>query len=129
MTVIAVGEGVSARRRRQIERDRVSTLVCPTKGGRVDLKVLLEKLGRMPLTSLLVEGGATLMGSMIHERLIDKFYIFKAPRILGGNDGIPMARGKGPEHMDESLILKDIKVRRLGDDVLIRGYPVYGPQE
>lgn len=126
-TIIAVGDRVGAKIRRDIEREGVSTLPCPTKGGRVDLAVLLEKLGGMSLTSMLVEGGSTLMGAMIRERLIDKFYIFKAPRILGGNDGIPMARGRGPERMDESLILKDIKVRRLGNDVLIRGYPVCGP--
>ena len=55
----------------------------------------------------------------------DKFYIFTAPKILGGDDGIPMASGPGPQMMDGSLKLKDIKVKRFGDDVLIRGYPDY----
>jgi hypothetical protein len=36
-----------------------------------------------------------------------------------------MARGKGPESMDESLMLKDIKIRRFGEDILIRGYADY----
>ena len=62
---------------------------------------------------------------MIRERIVDKFYIFKAPKILGGSDGIPMAVGHGPENMDDSLALRDIRVRRLGDDILIRGYPAY----
>ena len=61
------------------------------------------------------------MGSLISEELIDKFYIFKAPKILGGNDGIPMALGSGPQKMDAALRLNEIKVHRFGDDVLIEG--------
>jgi diaminohydroxyphosphoribosylaminopyrimidine deaminase/5-amino-6-(5-phosphoribosylamino)uracil reductase len=59
---------------------------------------------------------------MIRDRLIDKFYIFKAPKVLGGQDGMPMASGSGARKMDDALRLKDIKVRRFGDDVLIEGY-------
>ena len=87
----------------------------------------MDILGEMDILSLLLEGGATLMGSMIRERLVDKFYIFKAPKILGGDDGVPMARGIGPERMDECIHLKDIRIRRFGDDVMIRGYPDYDP--
>jgi diaminohydroxyphosphoribosylaminopyrimidine deaminase/5-amino-6-(5-phosphoribosylamino)uracil reductase len=79
--------------------------------------------------SLLVEGGASITGSMLRERLIDKFYIFKAPKLLGGDDGIPMIAGSGAKKMDECLTLKEIKIRRFGDDILIRGYPAYNEKE
>ncbi len=125
MTLIAVGDNVSKRLINEIERDKVSTVICPTRHGRIDIAALMEILGSMPVTSLLVEGGSTIMGTMIRERMIDKFYIFKAPKIMGGSDGVPMASGKGPEQMDESLVIKNIKVRRFGDDILIRGYPDY----
>ena len=69
--------------------------------------------------------GATIMGAMIRQKLIDKFYIFKAPKIYGGDDGYPMARGRGPEDMNDSIPIRDIKVRRFGDDILIRGYAHY----
>jgi len=72
-----------------------------------------------------VEGGASITGSMLRERLIDKFYIFKAPKLLGGADGIPMATGPGVKRMDDCVILKEMKIRRFEDDILIRGYPVY----
>jgi diaminohydroxyphosphoribosylaminopyrimidine deaminase/5-amino-6-(5-phosphoribosylamino)uracil reductase len=85
----------------------------------------MDILGGMDITSLLVEGGAAIMGSMIRQRLVDKFYIFKAPRILGGNDGIPMASGPGPRKMKGALRLRDVKLRRFGDDILVRGYPEY----
>ena len=103
----------------------VETLVCPTVAGKVDLAALMEKLGEMSITSVLVEGGATILGAMIQAQLVDKFYVFIAPKILGGGDGIPMAAGRGPKTMEESLKLQNIKVRRFGDDVMISGYPSY----
>jgi diaminohydroxyphosphoribosylaminopyrimidine deaminase/5-amino-6-(5-phosphoribosylamino)uracil reductase len=124
-TLIAVGADVPPQRLRRVERKGIKHLSCPTKMGKIDLTALMDILGGMDIISLLVEGGSTIMGSMIRERLIDKFYIFKAPRILGGNDGIPMATGRGPREMNGSLRLRDIKVRRFGDDILVRAYPDY----
>ena len=127
-TFIAVGEGVPSERLNGIKRDGVSTIVCPTRNGRINLNALMNILGGMSVTSLLVEGGSDVMGSMIRERLIDKFYLFKAPKILGGDDGIPMASGTGAKRMDHCLHLKDIKVRRFRDDILCIGYPDYSFQ-
>ncbi len=124
-TFIAVGEGVSLDLLNGINRDGVSTIICPTKNSRIDLDALLDILGGMSITSLLVEGGSDIMGSMIRERLVDKFYIFKAPKILGGDDGTPMASGSGVKRIDQCLTLKDIEVKRFGDDTLLIGYPDY----
>ncbi|MCG6879737.1 MAG: bifunctional diaminohydroxyphosphoribosylaminopyrimidine deaminase/5-amino-6-(5-phosphoribosylamino)uracil reductase RibD [Deltaproteobacteria bacterium] len=103
----------------------VETLVCPKQGDKLDLTSLMDKLGEKSITSILVEGGAMILGAMIRAQLIDKFYVFIAPKILGGGDGIPMAAGAGPKTMDGSLRLQGMRVRRFGDDVLISGYPKY----
>jgi diaminohydroxyphosphoribosylaminopyrimidine deaminase/5-amino-6-(5-phosphoribosylamino)uracil reductase len=124
-TLVAVGPEVTPQRLRRTERNGVINLVCPTKEGGIDLAALMDILGGMDITSLLVEGGSAIMGSMIRQRLVDKFYIFKAPKILGGNDGIPMASGPGPRKMEGCLRLRDVKVRRFGGDILVRGYPDY----
>ncbi|MBN1102022.1 MAG: bifunctional diaminohydroxyphosphoribosylaminopyrimidine deaminase/5-amino-6-(5-phosphoribosylamino)uracil reductase RibD [Deltaproteobacteria bacterium] len=124
-TLIAIGSRVPAARRRALEREGVGVLVCPERNDRVDLPALMRRLGERSITSLLVEGGATLMGSMIRERLVDKFYIFKAPKVLGGGEGVPMASGPGPESMEGCIRLGDLVVRRFGEDVLFVGYPRY----
>ena len=124
-TYLVAGENSSAGRKERLQRDGIEIIRCPVRHGRIDLNPLMDLLGTRGVTSLLVEGGATLLGSLIREKLIDKFFIFKAAKLLGGNDGVPMARGTGPKRMDESLRLKDIRVRRFGDDTLIRGYPDY----
>jgi len=124
-TLIAVSEDVPSRRLGRLERNGVSFLTCPKKEGRIDLRALMDMLGKRSITSVLLEGGATLMGAMIRERLVDKFCIFKAPKILGASDGRPMALGQGPSRMDQSIPLKDIRIRRFGEDLLITGYPQY----
>jgi diaminohydroxyphosphoribosylaminopyrimidine deaminase / 5-amino-6-(5-phosphoribosylamino)uracil reductase len=127
-TIVAVGDHVSKGLIRKIEKPGVSIITCPEKDERIDLPALIETLGKMSITSLLVEGGAGIIGSMIRDELIDKFYIFKAPRILGGDDGFPMAKGKGPARIDQSVFLRDIELKRFGDDILIIGCPEYGKQ-
>ncbi len=124
-TLIACGDGLSKDRLETVKKAGVSPLCCPTRDGRVDLKSLMAILGDMGIASLLLEGGATLMASMMRDRLIDKFCIFQSPKILGGGDGIPMASGRGPERMDGCIRLKDVETRHLGEDILLEGYPDY----
>ena len=124
-TLLVVGEKTETGLLKEIEREGISIFMCPLKDEMVDMNALMDELGKRSVTSLMVEGGASVMGSMIRERLIDKFYIFKAPRILGGEDGFPMVRGVGPERMDKALKIKDIKTRRFGNDILVIGYADY----
>jgi len=124
-TVLVAGEHVKPQRVEFFEKQGVSVIRCREVSGRIDLVALMGILGKMSVMSVLVEGGASLVGSLIREQLIDKFYLFAAPKILGGDDGIPLARGPGPERMDECLHLTEIERRRFGDDTLIIGYPRY----
>lgn len=89
------------------------------------MAALMGILGERFITSILVEGGAAIIGSMLREKLIDKFFIFMAPKILGGEDGIPMADGRGPDKIDQCLRLKDLEVRRFEGDILFTAYPDY----
>ncbi|MEE4352019.1 MAG: bifunctional diaminohydroxyphosphoribosylaminopyrimidine deaminase/5-amino-6-(5-phosphoribosylamino)uracil reductase RibD [Desulfatiglans sp.] len=124
-TLLAVGADVDPFKLESVLKKGVSIVVCPVKSNRIDLNALMEKLGAMSITSLLVEAGGSINGSMLREKLIDKLYLFKAPKVLGGDDGMPMAGGPGPANMDECLTLKNIRTRRFMDDILIEGYPDY----
>jgi len=123
-TLIVTGEGATASHS-GVFGGNVSLLTCPVRDGKIDLKTLMRRLGDMSIMNLLLEGGAGITGAMLRERLIDKFYLFKAPKLLCGNDGVPLAAGPGPEKMDHALRVKGIRVRRFGDDTLITGYPSY----
>jgi diaminohydroxyphosphoribosylaminopyrimidine deaminase/5-amino-6-(5-phosphoribosylamino)uracil reductase len=126
-TLIVVGPDVPDELLDRVRKEGVSSVRCPLKDGGIDLTALLGILGNMGVTSVLVEGGARLLGSLIRQGLPDKFFIFKAPKILGGDDGVPMASGPGAKLMDQCLTLTDVRVKRFGEDVLITGYPCQRP--
>lgn len=125
-TIVAIGNDVPPASVKRLTKKGVMAIGCPTIDGRIDLAALMDILVKKSVTNILLEGGATLAGAMLREKLIDKCYIFIAPKILGGGDGIPMYAGAGPKKMDRSVSLKDIKTRRFGDDIMIEGYPDYG---
>jgi diaminohydroxyphosphoribosylaminopyrimidine deaminase/5-amino-6-(5-phosphoribosylamino)uracil reductase len=91
-------------------------------GGLVALKPLLAELGNRRVQSLLVEGGAETLGSFFDQRLVDKFYFFYAPKILGGKTAPGMLAGQGVKHLGNALQAKDLHVRKLGPDLLVSGY-------
>jgi diaminohydroxyphosphoribosylaminopyrimidine deaminase/5-amino-6-(5-phosphoribosylamino)uracil reductase len=70
----------------------ITVLVAPSKGGRVDLRAALRELGRMEVTSVMVEGGATLLGAMFDARLVDRIAFFYAPIILAGAAKVSQAQ-------------------------------------
>ena len=125
-TLIAVGSGAAPEAEEPRGEGGVSILPCPTREDRIDLSALMGILAERMVTSLLVEGGPSITGSMLREHLVDKCYIFTAPKLMGGDDGRPMATGPGPSHMDQCITLRQVQVRRFGGDILTVGYPDYG---
>ncbi|MHB8066896.1 MAG: RibD family protein [Desulfobaccales bacterium] len=98
-------------------------LVMPAEAnGMVALPPLLQELGRRQIQNLLVEGGAETLGSFFDQRLVDKFYFFYAPKILGGKSAPGMLAGAGVKHLGNALQAKDLSIRKLGPDMLVSGY-------
>jgi len=124
-TIIAVGSGVDEKKVEKLKAHGVEILICPLRGGRIDLPALMDLLGGISVTSLLVEGGAQIAGSFLREGLVDKLCVFLAPKLLGGGDGIPMAEGPGAQNMGECINLSKVKVKKMAGDIMITGYPDY----
>jgi len=99
----------------------VEYLRCRVKRGRVDLPDLLSRLGKRGVTRLLVEGGAEVNQAFLDAGLVDQLLLFVAPKIAGG--GITWLGGKGPVRMAEALPVLDLRVRRMGRDLLFSGRP------
>jgi diaminohydroxyphosphoribosylaminopyrimidine deaminase/5-amino-6-(5-phosphoribosylamino)uracil reductase len=94
----------------------------PEKEGRVSLEALLQELGHRRVQSLLVEGGAEVLGAFLDQRLVDKFYFFYAPKILGGKTGYPAVAGQGVAKLSEAHQARELSLRRLGPDLMVSGY-------
>lgn len=89
---------------------------------KIALTPLLRFLGVQGISSILVEGGAEIFGSFIDARLVDRFYWFIAPKIIGGRTAKTAVAGSGISALDKALLLSDdYQVSFLGGDVLIEG--------
>jgi diaminohydroxyphosphoribosylaminopyrimidine deaminase/5-amino-6-(5-phosphoribosylamino)uracil reductase len=119
---IVTGDGVSAEKSAALERKNARVLSMPLKKGRIDLDLLMTRLGALGITSLLIEGGSRVLASAFSARIVDKIVFFYAPKILGGDDGVPICTGPGPMNMRDCIPVNDVRVQCLGQDVMIEGY-------
>jgi diaminohydroxyphosphoribosylaminopyrimidine deaminase/5-amino-6-(5-phosphoribosylamino)uracil reductase len=121
-TWVVCGPEAPADRRSALEAAGAQVISGALLNGRIDLTRLMDQLGSEGITSLLIEGGGTVMGAAFAAGIVDKIVFFYAPKILGGDDGIPMCRGKGPETMQESIAVHDLTLSQWGPDILLQGY-------
>lgn len=98
----------------------VEVLICDDKDSKVDLLDLMEKLKDFDISSILLEGGRTLSAEMLKNSLVDKFYFFIAP-ILLGSKGIPAIGDLEIENLKDAIKVKDMKCEKLFDDILVTG--------
>ena len=123
-TLIATTEAAPAPWRAEMEQRGIRVLVGPATGGWVALPGLLESLGRdYDILSLLVEGGGVVIGAFFDQQLVNKIQAVIAPMIIGGAAATAVA-GRGAERMADVLHLQRLAVERLGDDLLLSGYPL-----
>jgi len=121
-TIVVTASGAAAARKAAVEKTGARVIEVPLKANRIDLQVLMERLGALEMTSLLIEGGSRVLASALAASVVDKILFFYAPKILGGDDGVPICSGPGPERMSACTSVTDVSVQRFGDDVLIEGY-------
>jgi len=121
-TILVVGEGVTLNKQAAFEKDGIRVIQSKLKNGLIDMDALMDRLGAMGLTSLLIEGGSRVLSSAFSAGIVDKVLFFYAPKILGGDDGIPICSGPGPELMSQSIPVNQITIRRFDDDVMVEGY-------
>lgn len=101
---------------------RVCQVEVARQGGHPDLRHVLRRLGEMNILSLLVEGGANVNWVALESRLVDKVFLYYAPKILGGTDAVPLTAGRGFREMSEAPQVKNIRLHRFGEDFAVEGY-------
>lgn len=86
----------------------------------LDLEEIITDLGERGIMSLLVEGGATIAGSMLESELASKIYLFIAPKLFGhGNTAF---KGRPIENVADAHQLNIHRVQMLGEDVMVVAY-------
>jgi len=122
-TAVIVGPRASKERVKELQ-DRGNTVVTvPERDGRVDLEAALRSLAAdWDVTSVLVEGGGALLGSLFDLGLVDKVIAFVAPKLIGGLEAPGPVGGRGVENLASVVKLTDVSWERVGDDLMVVGY-------
>ncbi|MCC7540136.1 MAG: bifunctional diaminohydroxyphosphoribosylaminopyrimidine deaminase/5-amino-6-(5-phosphoribosylamino)uracil reductase RibD [Deltaproteobacteria bacterium] len=94
--------------------------VEPGSGG-VHVEQALRSLASMGIVSLLVEGGGEVHASFLEGGWADRLALFLAPSIVGGREARPFVGGRGAERMGEAFRVERARLRRVGDDWILRG--------
>jgi diaminohydroxyphosphoribosylaminopyrimidine deaminase/5-amino-6-(5-phosphoribosylamino)uracil reductase len=122
-TLIVTALSRSHPRMLRLEQAGASVLSAPGPDGRVLLPAMLQALAERGIVSLLLEGGPTLAGAFAAESLIDRYVIYVAPKLIGGNGGHGLLEGWAAETIQQALELRVDTMRRVGADFRIVAYP------
>lgn len=121
-TIVATTDKADKDKILKLQAQDVDVIVVDKdENDKVDIEKLLDILGQQNICSILVEGGATLSGSFVAKKLVDKVYFFIAPKIVGGKEAKTPVAGIGILNLQEALALKDIQIEKLEEDILIIG--------
>ncbi|WP_310739826.1 bifunctional diaminohydroxyphosphoribosylaminopyrimidine deaminase/5-amino-6-(5-phosphoribosylamino)uracil reductase RibD [Inhella proteolytica] len=117
---ILIAHGAAANGTRPDLLDRgVELLELPlNEQGRLDLAVLLDRLGQRQINELHVEAGARLNGSWLAEGKVDELLVYLAPRLLG--PGLGCAELPGPVPLDDAQRWQWIDACPVGSDLRLR---------
>ncbi|HEX9078217.1 MAG TPA: bifunctional diaminohydroxyphosphoribosylaminopyrimidine deaminase/5-amino-6-(5-phosphoribosylamino)uracil reductase RibD [Desulfuromonadaceae bacterium] len=120
-TIIATTE-INPRIHRRYQQSGATVLVCRRHHDRVDLADLWQQLGKRGIQSILMEGGSRLAGEALMQGLIDECVFFYAPKLIGSDGFSPFAI-TGVTAMVQALSFSDLKVQRMGSDILVTAHP------
>ena len=92
-------------------------------GVRPEISWVLSQLENFDIHSILVEGGAQVHASFLKSKLVDKIYLFLAPRVLG-NEGLSWCGELGIKKLMDTLNFKIIRIEQLNPDLLLELQPI-----
>lgn len=125
--VIACGTDAAAERVAALRAGGADVIQCGAEGGRLPLRPVLTALAERGVLSVLAEGGSEVLGSVLDGNLADMAYVFIAPKVVGGSGSVPAVGGRGVNCVADALALRAVRVRTVGQDVLLSG--VFGAWE
>ncbi len=103
----------------QLRGVRVERL-SPDAEGRPAISEVMRRLGQLEITSVLIEGGSTVNGAALSSNVVDKLFLYYAPKFFLEDGSIPFAAGAASGSKVPPL--QGPRLHRFGDDFAVEGY-------
>ena len=82
---------------------------------------ILRHLGKLEITSVMIEGGAAVNGTALASGVVDKVFLYYAPKIMASTASVPFAAGAGVHQVNEPLRIKRLHLHRFEEDIAVEG--------
>lgn len=119
--VIAATRAAPPARERALRRAGAEVVRLPAEGSRVSMRALLRWLAGREVTRLLIEGGGEVIASAFAAGAVDRVHWIVAPKVIGGREAPSSVGGTGARFLSRAVALRDVRVRRLGPDLVVSG--------
>nr|WP_242985315.1 bifunctional diaminohydroxyphosphoribosylaminopyrimidine deaminase/5-amino-6-(5-phosphoribosylamino)uracil reductase RibD [Vallitalea okinawensis] len=120
-TIIATTDKMDKDKQKAYEAMGIEVIRLPEVDQHVDMKVLMHEVGQRGINSILIEGGGTIHESALKADIVDEVVVLLAPKLIGGKNALTAVEGKGFARLAEVPALRDMEVKVLGQDIMIKG--------
>ncbi len=118
-TIIVTTQHAETRRIKQYEAKGVRVIIARDHEGVIPMDTLMDVLGKEGIQSILLEGGAHLNEAAMRAGIIQTYYNFIAPKLIGGKTAPTPISGEGVRMLSDAVSMRISEIKRFGDDVLI----------
>jgi diaminohydroxyphosphoribosylaminopyrimidine deaminase/5-amino-6-(5-phosphoribosylamino)uracil reductase len=116
--VLIAGAVENAEKIELLRSTGAEVLIFPNAAGKVDLKDLLDALGRRGINEVHAEAGFKLNGSLLREGLVDELLLYLAPCLIG-HDASGLFNLPELTSLDQKKLLKIRDLRQVGENIRI----------
>ena len=108
---------------RAVQKAGVEIVTMKKRAGHIDLNAVMKELGKRDILSVLLEAGSVLNGAALTSDIVDKVFLFYAPK-FAGETRVPFATAKNLKHRP----LRSLNIHQFGPDFAVEGmlHDVYG---
>ena len=108
---------------RSLQKAGVEIVSMKKRAGHIDLHAVLKELGKREILSVLLEAGSALNGAALVADIVDKVFLFYAPR-FAGETSVPFAAAANLKR----ALVRTLSIHQFGPDFAVEGmlHDVYG---
>ncbi len=122
-TIVAGSRNMPPANEERLKQLGAELILLPECAGRPDITFLLAELGQKEISSILVEGGATVATSFLRAGLVNKLHIYVAPLLIGGANSRRSVGELEISHLQEAHRFKFASAEKCGADLALTAYP------